>query len=61
MKEYIAKDGYYYHKDNLYARGLVLPDSLSIDEFELVDEATYQEHLAAEKAKMAKSEEEITE
>lgn len=49
--EYTAPEGYYYHKDDVYARALILPNSLSIDDYELVDEEAYQAFLKEEENK----------
>lgn len=50
--EYTAPEGFYYHKDDLYARVMCLPLSVSIDDFELVTEEVYQAYLEEQEAKM---------
>ena len=50
--EYVAPEGYYYHKDDLYARAMCLPLSVSIDDFELVTEDVYKAFEAEQEAKM---------
>ncbi len=52
MKEYKAKDGYYYRKGNIYAKALCLPDSVHIEDFELVTEEAYRAYLAEEEARI---------
>ena len=54
--EYEAPEGYYYHQGDLYAKGIILPLSQSIEEYELVTEEVYQEYLKQEELKRQEEE-----
>lgn len=50
--EYTAPDGYYYRKGDDFAKMMILPLSVSIDDYELVTEDVYKAFEAEQEAKM---------
>ena len=53
-QEFTAPEGQYYHKDNLFAKALILPLSVDINEYTLATEEEYQKFLEEQKLAMEK-------